>query len=119
MQRPRRQHYTPVFYLSRWSGHDGKVHVIRKSNGRIARSNHAPKYLGFENDLYSYSENFNAANRAEIETEFLAPLDSEGARIVAEMIAGSGLEKRDYVLWAQFLTTMKVRTPENVEKLRL
>jgi Protein of unknown function (DUF4238) len=116
---PKRQHYTPVFYLNRWSGPDGRVHVVRKIHGKIARSNHPPKYLGFENHLYSYSENFDAVDRAKIETKFLAPLDNEGARIIAELIAGSRLEKRDYILWAQFLTTMRVRVPENVEILRV
>jgi Protein of unknown function (DUF4238) len=116
---PKRHHYTPVFYLNRWSGDDGKVHVIRKINGKIARSNHAPKYLGFENHLYSYSEEFNAVDHAEIETKCLAPLDSEGARIIANMIVGSRLENRDYILWAQCLTTMRVRIPENVTKLRI
>jgi hypothetical protein len=117
-QETRRQHHTPVFYLSRWCGNDGKVHAIRKTRGKIARKNYAPEYLGFENHLYSYSENFDAADRAEIETKFFKPLDNEGARIIAAMIDQSPMENSDYILWAQFLTAMKVRTPENVRKIR-
>jgi hypothetical protein len=89
---PKRQHYTPVFYLRRWCGSDGRVHVVRKVQGKLARSNHAPRYLGFENHLYSYSENFKTANSTEVETKFLAPLDNEGVRIIAMMIEGSHLE---------------------------
>jgi hypothetical protein len=118
-QTPKRQHYTPAFYLRRWSGDDGKVHVVRNFEGRIDRKFRAAKYLGFEKHLYSYSEDFAAIDRAEVETQFLAPLDNQGARIVAEMIAGGQLEMRDYILWAQFLTTMKVRTPENVKKIAI
>ena len=94
------------------------VHVIRNINGKIVRGSHSPDYLGFEPNLYSYHENFDASDRAEIETKFFKPLDNEGARIVSKMIAGGSLEKRDRILWAQFLTSMKIRTPENVETIR-
>jgi Protein of unknown function (DUF4238) len=118
-QEPKRQHHTPVFYLRRWGSDDGRVHVIRNFNGKIARSWRAPKYLGFEDHLYSYSEDFRGVDRAEIETQFLAPLDNEGARIVNEVIARKPMEIDDCVLWTLFLTTMRVRTPENVEKIKV
>ncbi len=118
MQESKKHHHVPVFYLSRWSGGDGKVHVIRNINGKIVTSRNTPDYLGFEYCLYSYHEDFNAADRAEIETKFFKPLDDAGARIVSNMIAGGSLAKRDRILWAQFLTSMKIRTPENVEKIR-
>jgi hypothetical protein len=119
MQESKTHHHVPVFYLSRWSGDDGKVHVIRNIKGRVVRSSRAPQYLGFECLLYSYAEDFEVADRAEIETMFFKPLDSEGAKIVAKMIAGLPLKRRDYIIWAQFLTAMKVRTPETVEKIRI
>jgi Protein of unknown function (DUF4238) len=51
--------------------------------------------------------------------DFLSSLlDSEGARIVSAMIAGDRLEQRDLILWAQFLLAMKIRTPENVRRIR-
>ena len=118
MQEPKKHHHVPVFYLNRWRGGDGKVHVIRNINGRIVRSERAPEYLGFEYDLYSYHEDFDAANRAEIETKFFKRLDNAGAIIVSKIIAGCSLKKRDRILWTQFLTSMKIRTPENVEKIR-
>ena len=118
MQESKKHHHVPVFYLSRWSGGDGTVHVIRNINGKIVRSRNTPDYLGFEYYLYSYHEDFDAADRAEIETKFFGPLDNEGARIVSKMITGGPLEKRDTILWAQFLTSMRVRTPENVDKIR-
>ena len=58
-------------------------------------SRNTPGYLGFEYYLYSYHEDFDTADRAEIETKFFKPLDNEGARIVSKMIAGGSLEKRD------------------------
>ncbi len=118
MQESKKHHHVPVFYLSRWIGGDGKIHVIRNIDGKIVRSRNTPDYLGFEYYLYSYHEDFDAADRAEIETKFFKPLDNEGARIVSKMIEGGSLEKRDRILWAQFLTSMKIRTPENVEKIR-
>jgi len=118
MQESKKHHHVPIFYLRRWSGEGGQVHVIRNINGKIVRSNHAPAHLGFEYHLYSYHEDFVAADRAEIETKFFAPLDNQGAKIVTKMIAGSLLEKRERILWVQFLLSMKVRTPENVERIR-
>lgn len=98
MQESKKHHHVPVFYLSRWSDSDGKVHVIQNINGRIVRSRNTPDYLGFEYYLYSYHEDFDAVDRAEIETKFFMPLDDGGAQIVSKMIAGSSLETRDRVL---------------------
>ena len=118
MSQPVDQHHTPVFYLKRWAGDDGKLSVARHIRGKIARSRHAPEYLGFEPHLYSYHEDFTANDPAEIETQFLRPIDEQGARIVSNMIAGRSLEKRDRVLWTQFLLALRARSPENVQKMR-
>ena len=117
-QESRRHHFVPVFYLSRWCGGDKRVHVIRNIGGRIIRSRHSPKHVGFEYHLYSYSENFKVSDRAEIESKFFKPLDNEGARIVSKIISGEVLERRDRILWAQFLTAFKVRVPENVAMIK-
>ena len=118
MQESKKHHHVPVFYLSRWRGGDGKVHVIRNVNGKIVRTRHTPDHLGFEYYLYSFHKDFDAGDRAEIETKFFKPIDNAGAQIISKMIEGDKLSKRDRILWAQFLTSMKIRTPENVEKIR-
>lgn len=70
MQESKKHHHVPVFYLRRWCGDCGKVHVIRNINGQIVRGDHAPSHLGFEYYLYSYSAEFDAFDRAEIESKF-------------------------------------------------
>lgn len=114
----KKHHYTPAFYLRRWCGAQGKVHVIKNLNGKIARSWRGPDHIGFEYHLYSYHQDFVANDRAEIETKFFSPLDNEGARIVGEMLAGKVLTQKDKIRWTQFLLSMRVRAPENVEKIK-
>ncbi len=118
LQEPKKHHYIPVFYLKRWCDCDGKVHAVRNLSGRIIRNKRAPKYLCFEENLYSYNQDFQTENRAKIETNFFKPLDSEVARIVSQMIQGKMLADSDIVLWATFLLSMRVRTPNIVDKLK-
>lgn len=118
MQESKKHHHVPVFYLARWAGDNGKVNVVRNINGKIVRGRRTPQHLGFEYHLYSYAEEFDAADRAEIETKFFKRLDDAGARIIAKMINGDVLARRERILWAQFLLAMKVRTPENVSMIR-
>lgn len=118
MQQSKKHHYVPVFYLKRWCNQDGQVQVIRNIQGKVARSSRAPNYLNFELHLYSYAQSFDASDHAEIESKFYMPLDNEGARIVSKMVEGRPLDKRDKILWTQFLMAMRVRTPENVARIR-
>ena len=118
MQTSKTHHYVPVFYLKRWCNCDGKLHVVRNINGRIDRQYHPPKKVGFETHLYSYDEKFSAIDRAEIETKYFKPLDDRGAVVIRKFLAGKEISPKDRMLWAQFLTSMKVRIPESVDLIR-
>lgn len=114
----KRHHFVPEFYLSRWCDKDGYVQVVRKVNGSIKWKRHTPKHTGFDYNLYAYHEDFQTFDRSEVETQFFKPLDNEGAKIIDKMISEQPLERREFVLWTQFLTSMRMRTPDNVAKLQ-
>jgi len=117
MQESKDHHHYPAFMLNRWCGATGRVHVARNFDGRIAWSDHPPEHVGYEPHLYFYDERLAEARRDEIETDYLKPLDTEGARILGMILAGQRLDRRDRIRWAQFLLTMKARTPESISRL--
>ena len=56
---------------------------------------------------------------SEMETKFFQPLDDAGARIAMSKIIGKeALDRKEKILWAQFIALMVARTPESVAKLR-
>lgn len=114
----KRHHYTPEFYLRSWADEAGNIGVVQNFGGRIHRGHCAPKATGFEYDLYSYTENFNTENRAEIETDFFSRLDSEGAKIISKVINNENPEKNQRVLFAQFIAGLRVRNPDTIKKIR-
>ena len=117
-QQSKKHHYVPVFYMNRWCNEDGKIHTVKNINGKIIRNNHTPDHTGFEYHLYSYHEDMNSDNRAEMEEDYFKPIDNEGAKIVKKMIEGGDLEEGDIGLWAQFITTMRIRTPDNIARIK-
>ena len=118
MGEPKRHHYVPEFYLTAWTDDDGRISIFQHFGGRIHRSRHTPKHTGFEYHLYSYSPAFSAKNRAEIEKNIFKRLDDVGALIVRKIIAGEDISDKERILWTQFVLSMRVRTPDNVAKIK-
>ena len=118
-QIPIRHHHVPEFYLTRWaSEEDGRVFLIKNLSGKIIKDRHPPSETGYEPHLYSYSEDHDSPNRAQIETDFFSPLDREGAKIIRKFISGKDLNHSEVNIWPQFLCAMRIRTPENVIKMK-
>ena len=118
IQQSKKHHFAPVFYLSRWKDREWKICTIRNFDGDIKRRPRPPEMTGFEEHLYSYTEGSSVSDRAELETKFFKPLDNEGAKIVKKFMTGAELQHRERILWAQFLCAMRIRTPENVVKIK-
>lgn len=117
-QIPVRHHFIPELYLRGWVGKDGELGVVQNFDGRIHRSRCAPKTTGFEYHLYSYTEDVPIEDRAKIETDFFSRLDNEGAKIVAKIINNEELERGERILFAQFLSSMKIRNPKSIKELK-
>ncbi len=118
MGEAKKHHYVPAFYLAAWTGDDGRISIFQNFGGRIHRSRHTPKHTGFEYHLYSYSQAFSAKDRADIETTFFQRLDDVGALIVRKIIGYEEISDEERILWTQFVLSMRVRTPDNVAKIK-
>lgn len=110
----RRHHYVPIFYLNRWTGSDGRLVAVRKIRDKIVRDRRAPEHTGFEIDLYSYDSNFIEADRDEIETKVLGPLDNDGARVITKIINSEVLTDDEKELWARYIVALRMRSPRMV-----
>ena len=117
-QESKRHHYVPEFYLNQWAADCGKILTVRNIRNNIVRKWHAAKFTGFQFNLYSYHEDFDVEDRSEIETKYFKPLDDAGARIMSKIISKTPLERKDAILWAQFITSMVMRTPESIAKIK-
>lgn len=117
MQEPISHHHVPVFYSRRWADSIGKVGVARNVCERIARSRKSPKYIGFEDYLYTYHDEFRVSNKSEVETTFFRRIDNSGAEIISDLIKGSPLTSEDAETWAIFISSMKIRNPDVVVKI--
>ena len=123
MSEPIRHHYTPKFYLSGWcspgpAGEGDRLCVVENLGGVIVFFRRAPKAVGFQDYLYSFSEDVPADQRAALETKVFKLLDDKGKVLVTKLMADERLDTAERVFWATFLTAMRLRTPENITLLR-
>ena len=84
-----RHHYVPEFLLRGWSEStpDGKVEVFRFDLESLRSDRHAPKYTGFEYDLYALTESAVAGmEKQAIEKYFLRRVDHEAALVHTKLI---------------------------------
>ncbi len=114
-----KHHFVPQFYLKSWVAHGThELWEIRNFDGIISKRQKAPKGTGYRDFLYAYSKAFHASDRSEIETRFFKPIDNAGAEIKAKFISGAPLTKKEKIRWAQFISSMKIRNPETVTRIK-
>lgn len=119
MSEPARHHYTPQFYLSAWcsegkGGEGERLCVVQNFNRQIRFTRRAPKAIGFQDHLYSFSDSLPTPEPAALETQLFSPLDNKGKVLITKLIAGERLDPEERRLWATFLAAMRARTPENI-----
>ena len=112
---PRRHHYIPQFYLSRWTDKHHKLIEFSKPHGNIVKTRYvSTKQTAWEDKLYEL-EGLSAEFAQTAEERFFQPVDTRAAEALASMEAGKiNLSARDRVAWSQFLLTLALRTPEHV-----
>jgi hypothetical protein len=114
-----KHHYVPEFYLKQWADPDGRVPHYRWLNGRAVFGRRAPKYIGFEPDLYA-REHVSPEQRHKVETHFFSLLDSRAAIIHGRLMRREPFtftveERMD---WAIFLAAANARTPDMISHFK-
>lgn len=118
---PRKHHYIPSFYLSRWcTRSDRLLCQYSKPNGHIVPNRRAPSATGFVDKLYEL-KGLAPDLSSVVETEFFKPVDTAAADALALIEADGNRAKWDSrrrTAWSIFLHSLLVRSPEDVAILK-
>jgi hypothetical protein len=118
-----KQHYNPQFLLKSWTVNniDGKLESFNLNVPKIPSSRTAPKFTGYENDLFALSEESVYGMEKQFnETKVFKYIDNHGA-IVKKKIENEGInslsdkERND---WTLFMMSLISRQPEVIENLK-
>jgi hypothetical protein len=117
MDLPRKHHFKPVFFLSRWVGRDLRLCEMRMINGKVVPKRKYPQNTGCIKDLYR-TDGVPEEVSQNLETKFMAPLDTKAARALSKISSGASLDIDERVAWARFLLSMLYRNRECVEFIK-
>ncbi|WP_370189404.1 DUF4238 domain-containing protein [Qipengyuania sp.] len=121
MPAPRKHHYLPEWYLSRWRRKFNDQEVIwefarvgpkKKLNARYRH----PAATGYAKDLYTLP-NRSPDDAAQIETELLQVIDDRGAKAVLMAERNEVAGPSDKFGLVQFMLSMMHRSPERIDYL--
>ena len=114
---PRKHHFKPVFFLSRWVGRDVRLCEMRLINRKVVSKRKHPQNTGCIKDLYRTDGVPEDASQ-NLETKFMAPLDTKAARSMRKIISAAPLDIDERAAWARFLLSMIYRNRECVEFIK-
>lgn len=115
---PKRHHYIPAFYLSRWAVQDDHrlCQFSRPYNEVVPKRQH-PEATGYLDRLYEL-DGLEGELAQQIESKFFSPVDSAAADALSLMEQKGNRAVWDQRLrsaWSRFLHSMLLRTPEDLE----
>ena len=99
---------------------DKKVEVFRLDLSHLPSSRSAPKYTGFEDNLYALTKPVVAGVvQQALETDVLQRIDSEAARVLRRIntTGFADLTPEDLRVWVCFIMLLLWRTPDTVSRL--
>lgn len=115
---PKRHHYIPVFYLSRWAVRDDKrLCQFSRPYKKVVPERKHPEATGYLKRLYEL-EGLEGDLAQQVESRFFSPVDSAAADALAimEQQGNHGVwDKRLRSAWSRFLHSMLLRTPEDLD----
>lgn len=117
MQDSLKHHYVPRFLFRPWADADRKVWVYEKKNGKILPPyKQSTKKICVESKLYSYTDAVPLEKRNSIERNFFSAVDGEAAKVIHKLInLDSNLSAKESSVFATFLASLRVRTPEFIK----
>jgi hypothetical protein len=110
-----RHHYVPEFY-QRGFIEDGSGLIWVYEKGRTPRQLSVKKRVGFELNLYAFTNRDGGVDVESIEKS-LADIDREAARVIRKIDSGAGISAEDRQSLCTFIGVMWRRTPEHRRKV--
>ena len=119
MSIPRDHHFTPAFYLDRWtSGSDKKLVEYTIKNSKLIDKSVGPRATGFETDLYKFAE-LPPESAQYLEQEFFNYLDDTASRALDLHLDSKGTWTNELVnAWSRFILGIHLRHPDAIPELR-
>ncbi|TDJ60571.1 MAG: DUF4238 domain-containing protein [Nitrospina sp.] len=121
MSDPKKHHYIPQFYLSKWiSDENEKFQYHYWIENRFISSRISAKNTAFEYYLYSL-ENVPKEQKQAIEKFLNNNIDTPAAIAMNEILSDGiiNLTEEMYFNWAKFLISLRYRGPRFIKKVRL
>jgi Protein of unknown function (DUF4238) len=116
MELPRKHHYKPVFFLSRWVGRDRQLCEMKLINGKLVAKRRHPGGTGYVKDLYR-TEGVPEEVSQVLETDFM-PLDNDAANALSKIASDQALDADDRIAWARFMLSLLYRNREGVDFIK-
>jgi hypothetical protein len=117
MELPRKHHYKPVFFLSRWAGKDGQLCEMKLINGKVVPKRRHPAGTGYIKDLYR-TDGVPEEISQVLETDFMSLIDNDAANALDKIASGQPLDAGDRIAWARFMLSLLYRNREGVEFIK-
>ena len=120
MSTPIKHHYNPEFYLSRWTGDDGRLCQFSKPREEIVPNRKYPSQTGFQQRLYEMADQPPELAQ-QVESRFMQPLDTLAAEALTALEMDDPIMTRDARLrsgWSRFIMSMMMRSPEAIQGLK-
>lgn len=117
-QPPRKHHYLPAFFISRWAADDQLVWSYTVPHQQLDIKRKHPNATGFKPDLYSLSAGTPAEQQA-IESGFMQSLDSRAAIALDAVLAAAGKPPTGAMAsdWARLVASLMSRSPNRVAEI--
>jgi hypothetical protein len=117
MELPRKHHYKPVFFLSRWTGKDRQLCEMKLIRGKLMAERRHPKGTGYIKDLYR-TDGVPEDISQDLEIKFMSPLDNGAAKARDKIASDQPLDAGDRIAWAQFMLSLLYRNREGVDFIK-
>lgn len=117
MELPRKHHYKPVFFLSRWAGKDGQLCEMKLIKDKVVPRRRHPTGTGYVKDLYR-TDGVPEEISQVLETNFMSPLDNDAANALDKIVSDQPLDADERIAWARFMLSLLYRNREGVEFIK-
>ena len=119
-----KHHYVPQFLLREWAETtpDREVETFRLDLPGLPSSRHAPRYVGYEPNLYALTlPKVAGMEQQAVEKHLLRHIDTAAASVLQKLThAGfASLTSNDRNDWIRFIMSLRVRQPSIVTQLRV